>query len=212
MKKQCSQCGKYKIANNKNFHQSKNHKYGLHPYCKICQKSKDQKRYKKNCDEIRERVRQRRQDYPEKLKVEGQKYYRKNKTKLLEKSKKYRQRPQRQKRMSEIHQHRMKNDILYKLRRVLRSRINKAFARKTEKSRDILGCSIEQVRKYLENQFTEKMSWDNHGTYWEIDHIVPLASATNHKALRKLCHYSNLQPLESSKNREKGDRLDWKDN
>lgn len=209
MKKQCSTCGKYKIANNKNFHKSKNHKYGLHPYCKICQKSKDQKRYKKNSDDIKERVKQRRQDYPEKLKEEGQKYYRKNKTKLLKKSIEYRQRPERKKRMSEIHQYRMKNDILYKLKHILRSRISKAFIRKTEKSRDILGCSIEEVRKHLENQFTEKMSWNNHGSYWEIDHIIPLASATNPKTLRKLCHYSNLQPLESSKNRAKGSRLDW---
>jgi hypothetical protein len=212
MKKQCSACGEYKIANNKNFHKSENHKYGLHPYCKICQKSKDQKRYKKNSNEIKERVKQRRRDYPEKLKEEGQKYYRKNKTKLLKKSIEYRQRPERKKRMREIHQYRIKNDILYKLRHILRSRISKAFIRKTEKSRDILGCSIEEVRKHLENQFTEKMSWNNHGSSWEIDHIIPLASARDQKKLRKLCHYSNLQPLESSKNREKGARLDWKNN
>lgn len=212
MKKQCSACGEYKIANNKNFHRSKNHKYGLHPYCKICQKFKDQKRYKKNSGEIKERVKQRRRDYPEKLKEEGQKYYRKNKTKLLKKSIEYRQRPERKKRMSEIHQYRMKNDILYRLRRILRSRISKAFIRKTEKSRDILGCSIEEVRKHLENQFTAKMSWNNHGSYWEIDHIIPLASAKDQKKLRELCHYSNLQPLESSRNREKGARLDWENN
>jgi hypothetical protein len=212
MKKQCGECGKYKIANNQNFHKSKHHKYGLHPYCKICQKAKDQKRYQENSDNIKERVRQRSKDYPEKLKTENHKYYRKNKTKLIKKSREYAQRPERKKRMSEIHQHRMKNDILYKLRHILRSRISKAFIRKTERSRDILGCSIEKVRSHLESQFTIKMSWSNHGTYWEIDHIIPLASATDQKKLRELCHYSNLQPLESSKNREKGARLDWKNN
>lgn len=212
MKKQCSKCGQCKIANNQNFHKSKHHKYGLHPYCKACQKSKDKKRYKKNGDKIRKRVRQRTKNYPEKLKAERRRYYRKNKSKLLKQCKEYAQRPERKKRMREIHQYRMENDILYKLRYVLRSRISKAFIRKTERSRDILGCSIEQVRKHLESQFSEKMSWDNHGIYWEIDHIIPLASATNHKTLRKLCHYSNLQPLEVSKNREKGAKLDWKDN
>lgn len=209
MKKQCSECGKYKIANHKYFHRSKHHKYGLHPYCKVCQKLKDKIRYQQNHDKIRERVKQRRKKYPEKLKMEGQKYYSKNRTKLLKQSKEYAQRPERKKRMREIHQHRMENDILYRLKRILRSRIYKAFIRKTEKTRDLLGCSIEQARQHIEKQFTSQMSWDNHGIYWEIDHIIPLASAINNKELRKLCHYTNLQPLESSINRIKGSRLDW---
>ena len=211
MKKQCSECGKYKIANNKNFHKSKHHKYGFHPYCKVCQKLKDKIRYQKNHNEIRKRVKQRRKKYPEKLKIEGQRYYQSNKETILKKQTEYRKRPERQKRMKEIHQHRMKNDILYKLRYVLRSRINKAFIRKTERSRDILGCSIEQVCQHLESQFTPQMSWNNHRIYWEIDHIIPLASATNIKTLRKLCHYTNLQPLEANKNIAKGAKLDWTD-
>lgn len=210
MKKQCSKCGQYKIANNTNFYNSKSHKYGLHPYCKVCQKSNDQKRYRKNGDEIRARVIQRSKDYPEKLHTERQKYYRKNKERLIKQNIAYAKTPERRKRMREIHKYRMQNDILYKLRCVLRSRISKAFIRKTERTRDILGCSIERVRKHLESQFTVKMSWNNHGKYWEIDHIIPLASAINQKTLRKLCHYSNLQPLEFSKNRAKGKRLDWK--
>jgi hypothetical protein len=212
MKKQCSACGKYKIANNKNFHKSKNHKYGFHPYCKVCQKLKDKQRYQKKHNEIKKRVKQRREDYPEKLKAEGKRYYLKNKTKLLKQSKEYAQRPERKKRMSELHRYKMENDILYRLKRILRSRIHKAFTRKTEKTRDLLGCSIEEARKHIEKQFDDKMSWNNHGVYWEIDHIIPLASARDQKKLRELCHYSNLQPLESNKNREKGARLDWKNN
>ena len=209
MKKKCGICGKQKIANNKNFHKSKHHKYGFHAYCKVCQKSKDQKRYQKNRDKICERVRKRTKDNPEKLKAERRKYYRKNKDSILKRQKQYAQRPEIKQRLSERHKYRMANDVLYKLRHTLRSRINKAFNRRTERSRDILGCSIEEVRKHLEKQFTEAMTWNNHGTYWEIDHIIPLASATNKKTLRKLCHYSNLQPLEASTNRAKGAKLDW---
>ena len=53
------------------------------------------------------------------------------------------------------------------------------------------------------------MSWDNYGLYngelnygWDIDHIIPLASATTEKELLKLNHFTNLQPLCSKINRD----------
>ena len=52
------------------------------------------------------------------------------------------------------------------------------------------------------------MSWENHGLYdgnynygWDIDHIIPLASAITEDETIKLCHYTNLQPLCSRINR-----------
>ena len=53
------------------------------------------------------------------------------------------------------------------------------------------------------------MSWNNHGKYnkelnygWDIDHIIPVSSATSEEQLIKLNHYSNLQPLCSKINRD----------
>ena len=45
------------------------------------------------------------------------------------------------------------------------------------------------------------MTLDNHGTYWEIDHIIPLATATTEEDIIRLNHYTNLQPLEAYYNR-----------
>ena len=54
------------------------------------------------------------------------------------------------------------------------------------------------------------MSWDNHGTYWDIDHIIPLSTALNEADIIRLNHYTNLQPLDSFINRYvKRDRLDY---
>lgn len=71
-----------------------------------------------------------------------------------------------------------------------------------------MGCSSEFLKEYLEKQFTEKMSWENHGFYgWHIDHIVPLSSAKTEEEVYKLCHYTNLQPLWAEDNLKKGDKI-----
>ncbi len=37
------------------------------------------------------------------------------------------------------------------------------------------GLSIEEFRQWVEIQFTEELSWENFGTSWQFDHIVPVA-------------------------------------
>jgi hypothetical protein len=73
---------------------------------------------------------------------------------------------------------------------------------------DIIGCSPEFLKEYLENQFAEGMSWDNHGQYsWHIDHIIPLSSAKTDEEIYKLCHYTNLQPLWAEDNLRKSNKI-----
>lgn len=84
---------------------------------------------------------------------------------------------------------------------------NKGFV-KSKKTEEILGCSFEQFKTYIESKFEAWMTWENHGLYngtlnygWDIDHIIPLASANTEEDILKLCHYTNLQPLCSYVNR-----------
>ena len=61
-----------------------------------------------------------------------------------------------------------------------------------------MGCSIDELKLYLESQFTEGMSWKNWGIDgWSIDHRMPLSRVdlTDLEQLRKVCHYTNLQPM-----------------
>lgn len=53
------------------------------------------------------------------------------------------------------------------------------------------------------------MNWGNRGKYngelnhgWDIDHIIPLSSATTEEELLKLNNFNNLQPLCSKVNRD----------
>ena len=113
------------------------------------------------------------------------------------------------------------NDILYKIKRLVGSSIRYSFRNngysKKSRSYEVLGCSFEEFKLYLESQFEDWMSWDNHGKYngdldfgWDIDHKIPLASAETEDDIIRLNHFSNLQPLCSKVNRDiKKDSLDY---
>lgn len=108
---------------------------------------------------------------------------------------------------------RYNSDILYRLKRNLRNLIKSGFAKKninkSPKSEEILGCTFEEFKHYLESKFEDWMAWDNRGLYngelnygWDIDHIIPLSLAKNESELISLNHFSNLQPLCSKINRD----------
>jgi hypothetical protein len=103
-------------------------------------------------------------------------------------------------------------DPLFKLKFIARNRlglmVRKIKAKKPAKTIKIIGCSWVKLKKHIENQFTEGMTWENHGLHgWHIDHIIPLACATEINELIKLCHYSNLRPIWAKENRTKKDKL-----
>lgn len=64
---------------------------------------------------------------------------------------------------------------------------------------DLLGCSIEHLKRHLESQFKEGMTWENYGGKdgWQIDHIVPRSyfNLLDETQLRICFNYKNLQPL-----------------
>jgi endogenous inhibitor of DNA gyrase (YacG/DUF329 family) len=71
-----------------------------------------------------------------------------------------------------------------------------------------LGYSPKQLMNHLERQFTEEMNWENYGSFWHIDHIVPQAAmpykSMNDKNFRAVWALSNLRPLSAVENLSKG--------
>lgn len=139
-------------------------------------------------------------------------YRKKNKDKINKwcRENYYRYKGKYNKRMAEYKRKRLK-EPLFKLKHLLRDRINKFIKykgfKKTTSTIDLLGCSWEFFKNYIEIQFTDKMSWKNYGSYWEIDHILPLKVAIGVNDLSKLNHFTNLRPLKASENRSKGAKL-----
>jgi len=105
-----------------------------------------------------------------------------------------------------------KTDIQYKLSCNLRNRLNSAIKGNYKAGSAVkdLGCSVEELKSYIESKFQPGMTWDNWTTDgWHIDHIKPLSSfdLTDRKQLLEACHYTNLQPLWAKDNIIKSDKL-----
>lgn len=62
---------------------------------------------------------------------------------------------------------------------------------------ELLGCTILEYKAHLESKFTGKMSWENRGRYWHIDHIVPccMFDLRQPEEQRRCFHWSNQRPL-----------------
>jgi len=96
-------------------------------------------------------------------------------------------------------------DPQFKIKYILRLRLLDALKRhnknkkitKNHSALTLLGCSVDFLKKHLENQFLSEMTWDNHGKIWEIDHVVPCSQfdLTNIEQQQECFNYTNLQPL-----------------
>ena len=103
---------------------------------------------------------------------------------------------------------RMKEDELFRFKSIMRKSIGNLIKNKSKSTQDIIGCSFEEFKSYLESKFEYWMNWGNYGLFngeygygWDIDHILPLSSVESEDDVVRLCHFSNLQPLCSRVNR-----------
>jgi len=72
-----------------------------------------------------------------------------------------------------------------------------------------LGVPLSYLLKWMEYQFDENMTWENHGTYWNIDHVKPCNSfdLTKESDVQICYHWSNLRPLEKIANFRKNNKI-----
>lgn len=195
-------CNKCKIEKDKSeFSKDRTKKDGLHTLCKLC-KSQATKNWTDNNSEYvkkmhkdyylnnRDIIRKRVKDY-------SKRWYLKNRDKVLLQTKEY------------LANKKM-NDINFKLAVNMRIRLNCAIKnnQKTGSAVKDLGCTIPELKVWLEQQFQPGMMWENYGE-WHIDHIVPLSKfdLTDRKQLIKACHWFNLQPLWAEDNLQKSNKL-----
>ena len=194
-------------------------------------KKRERKRYWANREGFLEKRKEYYSNNVNKIKKRDVEYYENNREIILKKKKEYRQQNK-----DKIKEYRLtikeglrnyyndkySTDNLYKLSHSTRCLISgslrkKGFSKKS-KTCEILGCTFEEFKTYLESKFKPWMDWNNYGNWngqpkemnvsWDIDHIIPLSSAITEEDIINLNHYSNLQPLCSYYNRyEKKDNL-----
>ena len=154
---------------------------------------RQQREYRvKNADAIRERRRLYRQKNAAKIKLAKQKYGVENRDKIAK----------------ALADRRANNPIVRmanSMRRSIRRYLD-AGQKGEMSSFEIIGCSKDDLRKHLESKFRDEMTWQNYGKHWHIDHIVPLISAKSSDEIKRLCHWTNLQPLTAFENISKGSK------
>lgn len=231
--KYCPKCKQNKLVDE--FSKSKNRSNGLSSWCKECNrkhwnenadKYKERrgkywvKYYKQNKKEIdkknikynhTEKGRESNRKSIEKRKENGKiaEYYQ---TKEYKESRKKSDRKRRENgKESEYERNRKKIDINFKIKKNLRSRVWYAVESKGKSAHtfELLGCSLDFFKQYIEEQFETGMTWKNHGKFWHIDHIIPcfyfdLTIEEN----QYICfNYRNLQPLWKKDNLKKNNSV-----
>jgi len=214
MKKCCCKCKTEREITE--FGKLTNSPDGFRHDCNLCRKA-----YREiNRNQINDKLKKYYFDNKEKLLIQNKKYREENITKINEQRKEYRNRP-------EIKEHvKLKNsqylpikkekiklkrrtDKNFQISEILRSKIHKILKNKSTSYQNILGCDMEFFKKWIEFRFDENMNWDNLGSYWQIDHILPINKFDfkDEKNINICFHWTNLQPLTSSENRTKTDKI-----
>lgn len=97
--------------------------------------------------------------------------------------------------------------ITKSLRNRLRRAVIGAGGSKEANTESLTGCSSIELISWLKARFQPGMTMENYGSYWHVDHAISCKSfdLTKPEEQKKCFHYTNLQPLEGSKNISKGD-------
>ena len=207
----CKSCDNLKSKNyrlnNKEKIKKLNSDYYKNNREKILSKSKEY--YLNNREVIIERNKAYYVDNVDTIKITKKKYRDKNKDYLNELSREYSYKNR--KLISQYERERRNSDNLFRTIKYVRNRINQYFKSKNYKkdcdSFELVGCSPDFLKSHIESLFTEGMNWDLVGRHIHIDHIIPLSSGKTIDDVRKLCHYTNLQPLWAKDNLSKGKKI-----
>ena len=204
--KKCSICKSERELNN--FYKKSSSKDGFRSECKYCSNIKSRS-YKKNYYH-----RNKEKLDKEHIKIYLRKYKESNKESNKVYLKIYREDNKEKINLWRINYRNNKfiSDPIYKLSHNIRSLISTYIKKmgytKSERTESILGCSFDEFKKYIESQFQEGMSWENHGD-WHLDHKIPVSWAETEEKVYELNHYTNFQPLWAKDNLSKGNK--WSD-
>ena len=169
------------------------------------------KEYAKNNMNIKKYQEEYREENKEYIKEYNKEYYLKNSNSIKAVVSKYR--IENKDKINANVCSRRKIDKLFALRSSISKSILKSMKshsyKKLSKTQEILGCSFNDFKLYIESKFEYWMNWDNRGLYngelnhgWDLDHIIPISSAKTESEVITLNHYKNFQPLCSKINRD----------
>lgn len=209
-KKMCNQCyNKDYRSKNRDKLNKKDRKY----YSENSERLKQYQKDRRFNPETREKVlASQKAKYYERGGKEKQKIWVKNNEDKIKATKKKSQaQPHCKSARNEKRRNRRRDNPNYRLYCNLRKRVSKVIKGESKafRSLELLGCSVEEYRKWIEWQFMDKMSWENHGKFWHVDHVTPCASFNiqDPEEQLKCFNWKNCHPMKASDNLRKKDKI-----
>lgn len=222
--KQCLRC--HQLLNIENFCKDKSRSDGFNPRCRSCKSILDKEYRNNNKDKINKVQQEYYQNNKETIKQKVNTWYKDNKQKQHDKMKQYYQNnkekiQETKKKWNEENKHKMQeyintyikeryqSDHVFKTKCILRARLRSCIKSKSNMSSVLLGCSIEQFMDWIEYQFDHHMIWENHGSYWHFDHVIPCSSfnLVNENEIEQCFNWKNIRPLEAKMNLSKNNKV-----
>lgn len=219
--RRCKKCDVEKPMSLEFFYRNLKCKNGISTECRECTKARTRKWATENKDRkaisdkaYAEENRQAISEYQSKYRLLNKdkssayikKYAEDNAVKLKKSRKDYNSRPEVKLARAKRHNERRKHDQKYRLMCNVRSAVSEALSKQSGALR-FLDYTVEDLMKHLERQFSKGMTWENYGTRWHVDHILPSASfkfESSEDPDFKCCWgLANLRPLWAEDNLKK---------
>lgn len=95
-------------------------------------------------------------------------------------------------------------NVNYRIKKSIAARL-RTVLKKTQSTMSYIGCNIAYLREWFEFNFTPEMNWNNYGSYWSIDHIIPVCNfdLTDEKEKMYCWNWSNMMPVTINFNSKK---------
>jgi hypothetical protein len=197
--KVCTKCKKDKPF--EEYTKNKRYKNGLEAQCRECLKERCERNRENNLL-AQKKWRENNKDYQKEWAKDNEKhqeylkqYYQENREKYIKRKQEWRKNnPEREiqarknyvennrDKVNGYHREWKKNkrveDVQYKLKEIVSRRVRKELndylkIGKNKSTIEYVGCNMNELKGYIESKFSDKMSWENYGKVWEIDHIIP---------------------------------------
>ncbi len=173
--------------------------------------SKSRKEYRiKNSEKIAEINKEYYKKHSKQISIKAKIYKKNNAEKIDEWNKEYCQTHKNERNI--YAREKYKNDPIYKLNHSISTGMCKSLNgnKNGRHWETLVNYMLRDLKKYIEVQFKEGMSWKNYGK-WQIDHRIPVSifniTGVKSKGFKKCWALDNLQPMWKNENIRKRNKL-----
>lgn len=207
--KLCLRC--HKLQSKNSFSAYKRNSDGLQPYCKNCRRDV----YYENHDANKKNARDWYWSHRTEALARSKEYSAKNLEKCREIQKKWAI-EHRDAILESSRKNRLKgrDNPKIRLRHSMSNRMYESLrCNKHNRSWETLvGFNMQMLRDHLEKQFKSGMTWENYGSFWSLDHKIPVSvfnfDCPENIDFKKCWSLENLQPLYKKENIVKHAKID----